>query len=333
MDAATGPFPPELRTIPLIEAGNGGPVALAEAAPERLRDVLTLGRRHYGRVALRLGDWAGRRWLAKSDNPYGGEIAAVAARGGRPGAFLLNLSYEWTCTTGVGPDPSGNGARMLRTLDWPLDGLGANLVVARHEGDMGPFYNVTWPGLVGVVTAMAPGRFSVALNQTPMRRYSPWCWLDWSIARGRWWRSRAIPPIHLLRRVCDTCRTYADAKAALVETALCLPAFFTLSGITPDQGCVIERLEDRAAVREAPTSVANHWMAFDVLDRPRGEDSVGRWQMMEQVRQRAAADFSWLVPPILNETTRVAVIANAAQGFLMVQGFEADGPATAVFTL
>ena len=333
MDATTGPFPPELRTIPLIEAGKGGPVALAEAVPERLRDVLTLGRRHYGPIALRLGDWAGRYWLAKSDNPYCSEIATVAARAGRPGAFLLNLSYEWTCTTGVGPDPSGNGARMLRTLDWPLDGLGANLVVARHEGDMGPFYNVTWPGLVGVATAMAPGRFAVALNQTPMRRYSPWCWLDWSIARGRWWRSRAIPPIHLLRRVCDTCRTYADAKAALVETALCLPAFFTLSGVTPDQGCVIERLEDRAAVREAPTSVANHWMAFDVLDRPRGEDSVGRWQMMEQAREGAAADFSWLVPPILNETTRVAVIANAAQCFLMVQGFEADGPATAVFTL
>ncbi|MCH8836114.1 MAG: hypothetical protein IH925_09220, partial [Proteobacteria bacterium] len=84
MDAATGPFPPELRTIPLIEAGNGGPVALAEAAPERLRDVLTLGRRHYGRIALRLGDWAGRYWLAKSDNPYCSEIATVAARAGRP---------------------------------------------------------------------------------------------------------------------------------------------------------------------------------------------------------------------------------------------------------
>ena len=74
---------------------------------------------------------------------------------------------------------------MVRTLDCPVGGLGGNVVVARHEGDMGPFYNVTWPGLVGVVTAMAPGRFSVALNQTPMRRYSPWCWLDWGIARGR----------------------------------------------------------------------------------------------------------------------------------------------------
>ncbi len=333
MDAAAGPYPPETRAIPLIDAGNGGPLALVEAAPERLRDVLAMGRRHYGRVALRLGDWAGRRWLAKSDNPYCGEIAAVAARAGRPGAFLLNLSYEWTCTTGIGPDPSGNGARMLRTLDWPLDGLGGNLVVARHDAGMGPYYNVTWPGLVGVATAMAPGRFAVALNQAPMRRYGPWCWLDWSIARGRWWRSRAIPPIHLLRRVCDTCRTYAEARAVLCETALCLPAFFTLSGIAPEQGCVIERLEDQAAVHQAPASAANHWMSFRVADRPRGEDSVGRWQMMEQARERTASDFSWLVPPILNQTTRVAVIANAAQGFLMVQGFEAHGPATAVFSL
>ncbi len=118
MDATPGRFPPEPRTIPLIETGNGGPVALAEAAPERLREVLTLGRRHYGPIALRLGDWAGRYWLAEADNPYCSEIAAVAARGGQPGAFLLNLSYEWTCTTGVGPDPSGTGARMLRTLDY-----------------------------------------------------------------------------------------------------------------------------------------------------------------------------------------------------------------------
>ncbi len=138
MDAAAGPYPPETRAIPLIDAGKGGPLALVEAAPERLRDVLAMGRRHDGRGALRLGDWAGRRGLAKSDNPSCGEIAAVAARAGRPGAFLLNLSYEWTCTTGVGPDPSGNGARMLRTLDWPLDGLGGKLVVARHDAGMGP---------------------------------------------------------------------------------------------------------------------------------------------------------------------------------------------------
>ena len=59
--------------------------------------------------------------------------------------------------------------------------------------------------------------------------------------------------------------------------------------------------------------------------------------MMEEVRDLAPGDFSWVRPPILNQTTRLAVIANAARGMLSVQGFEASGgkvgPATAVFQL
>ncbi len=328
MDAA-----PADRTIPLIEIGSGGPLALIDAAPHRLAETLDMGRRHYGALALGLGDRIARRWLADADNPYRGEIAAVSARAAVPGAFLLNLSYEWTCTAGVGADPSGRGSRMLRTLDWPLVGLGRTVVVTRQDGGAGPYCNVTWAGFVGVATAMAPGRFSVALNQPPMPEMTPSCWLDWAIVRRRWWRNRGLPPAHLLRRVCDTCATYDEARTMLVETPLCLPGFFTLSGAAPDQGCVVERLEDRAAVREAPTSVANHWVSLDLPGRPRGEDSLGRCAMMENLRDGAADDFAWVAPPILNETTRVSVIANAALGTLAVRGWESDGPATSTFRL
>ncbi len=54
---------------------------------------------------------------------------------------------------------------------------------------------------------------------------------------------------------------------------------------------------------------------------------------MESVRDGVGDDFSWVVPPIFNTATRVAVIANAATGKLLVQGWEAEGPATPVFTL
>ena len=84
---------------------------------------------------------------------------------------MLNLSFEWTCTSGAAPSPDGHGNRMLRVLDWRLHGLGKNVVVAREEAPAGVFYNVTWPGAVAVLTAMAPGRFSAAINQAPMRRY------------------------------------------------------------------------------------------------------------------------------------------------------------------
>ncbi len=282
---------------------------------------------------MRRGDGLSRRWLARNENPYLAEIDEIAGRASTPGAYLLNLSYEWTCTSGVGPDPSGHGSRLLRTLDWPLSGLGRNVVVVRQQGDAGVYHNVTWPGFAGIATAMAPGRFSAAINQPPMRRHSVSCWLDWAINRAAVWRRRALPPVHLLRRVFDTCHDYAEAKAKLSETPLAMPAFFSLSGTTPGEGCVIEREEDRAYLRESPASVAKHSIAADVPGRYRGVYSPGRWRLMEALRDDADEDFAWVEPPILNPTTRLSVNANAASGALRVQGWEEDGAATTVFNL
>jgi hypothetical protein len=129
--------------------------------------------------------------------------------------------------------------------------------------------------------------------------------------------------------VFDTCRTYAEARARLVETPLCMPAIFTLSGTGADEGCAIERTETEARVRESPVCSANHWQAFHRPGRPRGVESVKRARALEDIHRRAPDGFAWVAAPILNNTTRVAVVANARRGTLWVQGFEADGPATA----
>ena len=316
--------------IPVLDIGGGGAGAIAAAAPNRLKLILDAAADHYTRVGLELGDRISRRWLTQAENPYLGEIAATAAHlGGRAGAYLLNTSYEWTCTTAVAPDPTGRGSRMLRTLDWRLAGLGRALVVARQDGGAGQYLNVTWPGFAGVVTAMAPKRFSAAINQPPAPQWTFARWLDWTVVHGRTWRSRALPPAHLLRRVFDTCQTYAEARAMLMETPLCIPAFFTLSGIEPGEGCVIERTENAARVREAPACVANHWLSFPLSGWPRGADSDKRSRRMTEIHRRAPDGFAWVAPPILNATTRAAVVANAARGVLWVQGFESTGPATA----
>jgi hypothetical protein len=336
VDASSNPVPAGAPAIPLADALGQGSLAILEAEPGRARDIMAAGRRHYGVLALRLGDRVSRRWLEKTANPYRHEIDALAAHMGEPGCVLLNLSYEWTCTSGVGPAPGNGGtggSRLLRTLDWPLGGLGRTLVVAKRTAAAGAYYDVTWPGFVGVATAMAPGRFSAAINQPPMRRLTPSCALDWVLNRWRAWRSHALPPSHLLRRVFDECRTYAEAKAMLSSEPICIPAFFTLSGMAPGEGCVIERQEVCAAAHEAPASMANHWLSFDDRGWARGLDSARRLEAMEGLRDGVGDDFSWLVPPILNETTRVAVVANAAAGRLLVQGWEADGPATQVFSL
>ena len=117
----------------------------------------------------------------------------------------------------------------------------------------------------------------------------------------------------------------------LSEAPLAMPAFFTLSGIEPREGCVIEREEDATHVREAPASVANHWVAANIPGRCRGIDSLGRFTLMESLGEGVLDDFSWVRSPILNSTTRLAVVANAKRGLLNVQGWEADAPATQIF--
>lgn len=320
-------------TIPLIDLGGDGPPALPGRAPAQLARLLDACQRHYGRLPLAVGDRVTQHWLRARRNPYRDEIAEIARRIGRVGAVMLNLSYEWACTTGVAADPERPGNRMLRTLDWPTAGLGANLVVAAQHGEAGLYYNITWPGFVGVLTAMAPGRFSAAINQPPLNRYTPMMRLDWAIDRVRVWRCDGLPPVHLLRQVFDRCRTYAEAEAMLRTAPLCAPAFFTLSGVGDDEGCVIERTEDAARLHPSPATIANHWLAFDLPGHDRGKQTEERRARMAAAIASTPGDFSWLVPPILNPTTRLAVVANAASGQLSVQGWEADGPATEALTL
>jgi len=312
-----------LPKIPLIDCGLAGPAGLAASEPNRLRDIVRHGARKYPHGILSIGDRLSEYWLGRNNNPYLEELYDVAGTShGLTGIFMLNLSYEWGCTTAFGPDPEGEGNRMLRTLDWPLDGLGKDVVVARYEGEEGGYDSVTWPGFVGVATAMAPGRFSAAINQPPMRKWTQSCWFDWGINRIKLWREDALPPVHLLRQVFDQCQEYEEAKEILSSTPIATPALFSLSGVEPDQCCLIERTEDEAMIMDGPRALAIHWQYMDIKGRYRGFDSEGRLKMMNAQFRDAANDFSWLIPPILCSTTRIAVVMNARDGVLKVVGLE-----------
>lgn len=313
-----------LPAIPLIECGSTGPAGLAASSPGRLRDIVRHGARKYPFGVLSLGDRLSEYWLGRNDNPYLEDLYAVAnTTHGLTGIFMLNLSYEWSCTTAMGADPEGEGNRMLRTLDWPLDGLGRDVVVARYDGEEGSYDSVTWPGFVGVATAMAPGRFSAAINQPPFRKWTSSCWLDWAINRVRLWREDALPPVHLLRQVFDQCRDYEEAREILAGTPIATPAFFSLSGVEAEQCCLIERTEDEAAIMDGPRALANHWQYIDVPGRYRGFDSPDRLALMNGQFRDCASDFDWLKPPILNPTTRIAAVMNARDGSIKVMGLEA----------
>ncbi len=319
-----------LPAIPVVDVGPDFPAETLAAAEEVAHALLDGATRGVPTALLGRLDAISRQWLVRQSNPSLAEIDALAARLGRPGGHFLSVNYEWGCTVGVGPSPDGRSARLTRTLDWFTPGLGRHVMAARVAGPAGPFVTMTWPGFVGVLQAMAPGRFSASINQAPLRRAGGGLFaLDWMAAKARVWRSTDRPAAHVLRSVMEAARTYEEARRMMIETPVAAPVTFSLAGIAPHEACIIERTERRAHVIEGPACVTNHWQGLDHGAHSRGIDSEGRLEAMQRAGGiEMDAAFPWLKPPVLNDLTRLAMVADAAEGRLVVQGFEEGVPAT-----
>ncbi|WP_203073348.1 C45 family peptidase [Falsiroseomonas ponticola] len=334
------------RRIPLLDARGAAHPAAATAAAQAadVAAILAIARRRHTAAGLRLGDALSRRWLARNASPLGPEIAAVARQIGSPGAWLLNLSYEWACTCGI--EATGEPV-MLRVLDWPMEGLGEALCVIRQAGPAGEWWHVGWPGLAGTITALAPGRFAAAINQPPL----PLTRLgaaararglglagiaaDWLASRPALWRSRALPPAHLLRVVCDTAPDFGTALAMLRDTPLAAPVAFTLAGTRPGEAVCIERTPDGQAQRRGPrVAMANHWDGLGLPGAARWMESGTRQAMMAGLLEAGPPEgLAWLRPPLVNRGTRLAAVMRPAAGRLSVAGFAGERQVTALLHL
>jgi hypothetical protein len=321
--------PPEpLARIPVHDVGADFALATLEREEARAVALIEDATRHVPRMALVSLDAISRRWLAKQDSAHLAEIDAVARRLALPGAYFLSVNYEWGCTCRVGPAPDRKSARLVRVLDWHTPGLGRHVIAARVAGAAGPFVTLMWPGYTGVLQAMAPGRFAAALNQAPMRKPLGRFYLDWAVNRARVWRMPHLTPAHLLREVFESARNFGEAKRMLAQRAISTPAIFSLAGVRADETAIIERTETDARVHEGFGATANHWQAHGWHGHARGYDSAGRLRRMLDVSPTFDAGLPWLAPPILNRDTRLVMIADASEGRLMAQGFEATRPAT-----
>jgi hypothetical protein len=317
--------------IPLIDAPRG-PLHLARLQAAKLPHLLKIACETLPAPLLRWADGYSEQWLRRSTSPYAGEVTEIARLLGKPGGYALNLNFEWGCTTGC----RASEACIYRTLDW-LFRLGSDVVVARHATDAGPYYNVTWPGYMGVLTAVAPRRFSAALNQAPM----PYTFagfgltlpIDWIVNRWRVRKQTAMPPAHLLRHAFEACASYGEAKHALATTPICIPALFTLAGTKPGECCIIERRERDAYIHEGPGAVANHWINPQFKGRARPIRSRARRAKLSALLASLKGDFDWLVPPMLNAHTRLAVEMDAGSETLLVQGWHGREPRTQVLRL
>lgn len=337
----------EIVDIPVVDVGRSPSCDLCRHDLERARELVrtVLGPRSHPLLPYAAGllDWLSHSWLVRQANPYLEEIRDVAAVLRRPGAYFLNTVYEWACSTSVAADGAG-GQRMIRILDWGMPGLGRNTVIARHMAKTGSFYSATWPGYVGVLTAMAPGRFSAAINQAPKMPVTGVEAFDEIVTRLRVMRSRrAVPGTHLLRQVFERAPDYNSAVEMLADESirLAMPALFTLAGTEPDEGCVIEgfgrerRVHRSADAENGALGVANQWLSTDLRGKARnhavGTGSATTAEENNRIRRKAIArlqsvDFRGaadLDEPVLNSHTVMVVIANARRGEMMVEGLEA----------
>lgn len=319
-----------MNPIPLMDIRDGGPVAHARArigAVAALRESCLAPVPRWSHGCLRPLDRIAGNWLRRSASAYRSELEAIAALLGFPGTLTLNLSYLFACTTAA--DPGVGGAPVLRrALDWPFHGLGRGVEVAWQQGVAGEFYNVTWPGAVGALNAMAPGRFCAVINQAPMRRRtSGFVGLPFDAAinfgdalrRGDGW-----PPDHLLRLAFETCPDFEAAIELLAREPLARPALFTVTGVAPHEMAVIERTEHMARVIRGPVVVANDWQTPQAGWNARMgfENNEARKATLRTIKPGGAL-FDWAVAPVLNGTTRLVVEMSAAgAGELVARGYE-----------
>jgi hypothetical protein len=336
-----------LSDIPVVDIRKGGPLAHARQNAREARALRDACLGFFPRPALPLVpllDRASRHWLARSRSPYMAELQKLTAELDYSGVWLLNAAYQWACTALAREE--GGKLWLLRTLDWPFHGLGRYTAVAHMAGRCGDFYSVTWPGYVGVLTAMAPSRFAACINQAPMRRRTTHQWLrplDFAANLVTIWRSKNVmPPDQLLRLVFETCPDYAAARRLLETTPVSRPVIYTLIGCAPDERCVIERTETGFVSREEETSTANDW----VPARPGWEGRIGtrrfltssfadaagysrarRDSLKDWQESLSAPGFGWVREPVLNPYTRLAVAMCPASGLLRVVGYDrsADG--------
>ena len=193
---------------------------------------------------------------------YRNEISELAESLGssEPDILLANLAYDLTncgCSTFVTADEAG--PLHARNLDWAFPGelLRKHTTVVRfHNGPSGDYSVVTWPGLFGVLTGVAPGRFAITVNYVTHVDQSSLRGILGRALKGYW------PVTWAVRQAFDEARDFAAAVRHLKAVPLLAPVLFTVSGVKPDEGVVIEREVDAAIVRklkDGAVCVTNHY--------------------------------------------------------------------------
>lgn len=235
-----------MHTIPEIE------ISLADPAPARwglsqtqlgwARELIRRSVEEVGGVDLFRDELASFAY-AHIRREFIDEIDALAqlAEEEFVGVLAANLYYDFVklylgCTAfAVNTD---DGPLHARNMDWFSHGNCLSeftTIINFRRGRELVFQSVGWPGAVGVLSAIAPGRFTVTLNAVlsdePMQM--------------------ATPVTIMLREACQTARDFAEAVELLSATPITSDCLLLVTGTQRGEMVVIERTPTRHAIRSA----------------------------------------------------------------------------------
>jgi predicted choloylglycine hydrolase len=182
------------------------------------------------------------------------------------------------CTAGIRSSKHGH-MHHLRSMDWPLKGMAAATRILEFKQGKRRFITVGVTGMVGVLSGMLPGAYSVSINMAPPHRLPS---------------MRRFGALFLLRETLEECDTYGAAVSRLASMPLAAGVFFVVCGAKPHQGCVIERTQTHAQIRKfsgVPLVHANHYESrrFQKFNASYEEEDEYEGSIFEDSSHRANA--------------------------------------------
>ena len=214
-----------------------------------------------------------------------------------------------------------------RNMDWELEGIRKSTILIDYiNGPCGDFTAVSIPGMVGVLSGVAKGRFSATINLAPSANFSPNIISGWSI-------------LLLLRYAFEYCDTYEDAVEILSNATSVAPAFVQVVGAKRGQACVIEIFPKGTngiyKYAGKPLGITNHYLDSDYMDKEWEEDgetwctnSGARLEIIETCAAKCKAkniEGCLLVLrkyPVLSEMTQQSMVMCAKTGEVLLNDLE-----------
>lgn len=209
-----------------------------------------------------------------------------------PYISLGNISYELDGLIGFNSlnfcSSMCSGPDHYRTLDWPLEGLKKWYVVKCINAPAGEFKMVGVPGMVGCLTGVAKGRFSISVNADATQ-----CDI----------RLTGTPIAILVRMALEKCETMNSAIQFLKNKKVMRSSFVHI--VSPSGNSKVIRMGSNEIINTK--AITNHDPRY-VFSGDMYRDSI------ERLKAINGCELNMYNEPVYNEQTMQFVIMNSKTG-------------------